>query len=269
MRISVRPRLASPMLAVCLVVSLLSFGPAPAAAVQAPTEPEARLLWLINDARQGVGRVALQWDNRLADIAQWRSNDMVERGYFGHISWDVLAGRINDAGIKWFGLAETLVKGTPRSPLESAEEAMQTWRNSSAHWGLLSSADYNYVAIGMARDSDGWYYWTALLLKGPDRTPPTAKMTGVKRGSVTDGRRRVVVYWTGADVRLSVLTSGLRDFKLQRRRGSGDWVTVTRWTTATRKAFRLKVGKTFAFRVRARDNKGNKSTWSVPLSVTP
>jgi uncharacterized protein YkwD len=266
---SVARRPASSMLAVLLAVTLLSFGSATAVANQAPTQPEARLLQLVNDARKGVGRVALRWDSRLADVAQWRSNDMVARNYFGHISWDVLAGRIEDKGISWFGLAETLVKGTPRPAMESAVEAMQTWRNSQAHWDLLSSADYNYVAIGMARDSDGWYYWTALLLKGPDRTPPTAAMTSVTPGSVTDGRRRVTVHWTGADVQLSVLTSGLRDFKLQRRKGSGRWVTVTRWTTATGKTFRLRVGKTYKFRIRARDNKGNKSTWSVPLRVTP
>jgi len=264
---SLAVRRVLPALLVATIVA--SAAPSPSVAVQAPSNPEARLLWLINDARRGVGRVALRWDNRLADVAQERSDDMARTGDFGHIGWTELTAMIKEKGIVWQRLAETLVKGTPRTAMESAEEAMTTWRKSQAHWDLLSSADFNYIAIGMARASDGWYYWTAILLKGPDRTAPTARMTGAKVRKLSGGGRSVAVTWTGADVKLSVNTAGLRDFRLQRKVGSGDWRAVTDWTKDTSRSFSVQAGKTYRFRVRARDWNGNRSSWSTPLTVNP
>jgi len=236
---------------------------------QMPTAPEARLLELINEARDDVGRVALQWDKRLADIAQWRSSDMVASNYFGHIEWSAITKRLADKKVAWYLLGETLVKGTPLPALESAQQAVTTWRNSEPHWNLLSSPDYNYVALGVATDANGWYYWTALLLRGPDRTAPTASTTGAHVTGATRTTRHVTVSWTGADVQLSALTAGVRDFRVQRRTGSGAWADVAIWTTATSKGFSLDPSRTYGFRVRSRDANGNKSAWSPTLTVAP
>ena len=256
------------LLIVVVAALLAAIAPPPALAVQQPSTAEARLLSLVNDARQGVGRVRLLWDDRLADVAQYRSDDMAKNNYFGHVSnWTDL---IRAAGIKWHRLGETLAKTPPGdTALEAAAVAMGTWRKSQAHWDLLSSADFNYIAIGMAQAKDGWYYWTAELLKGPDRTPPTASMLGASFGGMVDGKREVRLTYTGRDVRLSVLTAGLRDFKLQRKVGAGDWKTFTKWRAKTAKTVYLTPGKTYKFRVRARDWAGNKSVWSVAITVQP
>jgi uncharacterized protein YkwD len=253
------------LLIATLVVAL---APLPAAAVQAPSNPEAQLLSLVNDARRGIDRVPLRWDNRLADVAQDRSDDMVAKGYFGHVAgWTEM---VNAKGIKWYRLGETLAKTPPNaSAIDAAGVAMQTWRDSQAHWDLLSGTDFNYIAIGMARAKDGWYYWTALLLKGPDRTRPVAEMVAARKGSISGGKRPVAVSWKGHDVKLSVLTAGLRDFKLQRKVGSGSWVTVVNWTTRTSRSFDLTVGRTYRFRVKSRDWAGNKSRLSAALTVKP
>ncbi len=92
-------------------------------------------------------------------------------------------------------------------------------------------------------------------------------MTGSQLGGMVDGKRQVNVSWTGQDVSLSVLTAGLRDFKLQKRVGTGRWVRVTKWTTATGRSLQLRIGRTYSFRVRARDAAGNRSDWSVILRV--
>lgn len=265
--VSLTLRRVLPALLIATIVA--SAAPSPSVAVQAPSDPEARLLSLINEARGGVGRVALRWDNRLADVAQERSDDMAKTGDFGHIGWTELTAMIKAKGIVWQRLAEALVKGTPRTPMESAEEAMTTWRKSQAHWDLLSSADFNYIALGMARARDGWYYWTAILLKGPDRTPPTARMTSARVRNLSGGGRSADLTWTGADVQLSVNTAGLRDFRVQRKVGGGDWIAVTDWTEDTSRSFSVQSGKTYGFRVRARDWNGNRSAWSTPVTVTP
>jgi hypothetical protein len=256
------------VLIVVVAALLAAVAPPPAAAVQQPSTAEAHLLTLVNEARVSVGRVRLLWDDRLADVAQGRSDDQAKNNLMAHDpNW---ADMINDAGITWYRLGETLVK-TPRgdTALEAAAVAMDTWRKSQPHWDLLSSADFNYIAIGMARATDGWYYWTALLLRGPDRTPPTASMVGASFGGLVDGKREVRLTYTGSDVQLSSLTAGLRDFKIQRKVGSNSWKTITKWRVKTARTVYLKPGKTYQFRVRARDWAGNKSSWSVAITVQP
>jgi uncharacterized protein YkwD len=247
----------------------LSIVAVPVGAVQSPSNPETHLLALVNKARAGLGVRPLRWDNRLADVAQWRSNSMATSGDFGHLAMSTLEAKVDAEGITWYWLGENIAKNNYSTAMKSADAAMAGWRNSSTHWKLLTSSKYNYVAIGMAKASNGWYYWTANFIQGPDRTAPTRKMTGTSLGSVSSGYRTAKITWTGHDVKLSVLTSGLRDFRLQKRIGSGSWKTVTSWTTATAKKFSLKSGKTYRFRVKARDKAGNRSSWSAAIVVKP
>lgn len=251
------------MLAAAMLASALA---APTAA-QRPSDPEAHALALINEARADLGRVALRWDGRLADIAQDRSDYMAATGDFSHKSLGTMMAERN---VTWSYLAEVLVHGTPRTPMESAEEAVVTWRNSKAHWDLLSDVQFNYIGLAVARASDGWYYWTGVIIRGPDRTKPTASLgEAAVSAATTAGTRGVTVSWRGADVPLSVNTAGLRDFKLQRKVNSGNWVTVGSWSTATSRSFDLTAGNTYRFRVRSRDWNGNRSAWTAAVTVTP
>lgn len=264
------PMFVGRLLAGLLIATFIAtLSPTPVGAVQGPSSPEAYALSLVNDARRSMGRVPLQWDSRLGDITQDHSNYMAATGNFVHQDNTKVDSLFELYGIKWSYRAEVIMKGTPRTAMESAEEAVSVWRNSKAHWDLLSAARFNYVAFGVARAADGWYYWTGFLIEGPDRTAPTASVSGTKLGSISAGKRSVTVSWRGADVPLSVNTSGLRDFRLQRRVGSNSWVTVTDWTTRTSKSFSLTVGKTYRFRVKARDWAGNRSTWSAAVTVKP
>ena len=255
------------LLTTLLLAAAVPIAAPPVSANQNASEAEQHALDLINQARVGEGKVALRWDSRLADIAQWRSDYQVVNG-FGHLSsWEPILSRMDSMGIVHYGYGEVLVLGTPRTPLESAEEAVATWQASPSHWDWLSSPDFNYVALGVTRATNGWYYWTGLLLKGPDRTPPQARIVGSQLGDRASGKQRVTVSWTGADVPLSVLTAGIRDFKLQKRIGSGRWRTVLFWTNTTVKSLYLRTGRNYSFRVRARDMAGNRSIWSGVLRV--
>ena len=251
------------MLALALVLPVVA---APALADQAPTEPEQHALDLINQLRTDMGRAPLLWDSRLADIAQWRSDYQAVNG-FGHLSsWEPILSRMDAAGIAYDGYGEVLVLGTPRSPVASAEEAVNAWHNSSAHWEWLSSAEFDHLALGVATDANGWYYWTGLLLNAPDASdppdvaPPAARITNIQMGVINDGRRRVTVTWSGENA---------ARFRLQKRVNSGRWRAVTLWTLSTAKTFKLPLDKKYSFRVRARDAAGNKSAWSEVVVVAP
>lgn len=259
-------RIATLLLIAFLAAALV---PAPVAAGQGPNKAEARLHSLISNARKDLGRVPLRWDRRLADVAQYRSDDMAENNYFAHPSSTEMAKLLENEGIVWYRWGETIAWNKESTALASADRTFKQWRNSETHWKLLTDVDFNYMAIGVARGSDGRYIWTAIMLKGPDRTKPKAWMVDAKKGSASDGKRTVTVSWAGRDVKLSVLTSGLCAFRLQRKVGKNAWKMATDWTTATSRKFKLTVGKTYKFRVRARDCAGNKSTWSVAITVKP
>jgi hypothetical protein len=74
--------------------------------------------------------------------------------------------------------------------------------------------------------------------------------------------------WRGADPLLQTHTAGLRDFAVQQRTDSGNWVTVSAATTATRRtALNRARGHWYGLRVRARDRAGNVGPWSPELRV--
>ena len=102
--------------------------------------------------------------------------------------------------------------------------------NSPGHKAIVLSTTLNYVGVGLAIDaSTGKKLWTAVYIKGPDRTgarSTTSKPT-VAPGA-TGATKRVTVGWTGADVRLQVLTSGFNYWQVQRRTDGGAWTTVYR-----------------------------------------
>lgn len=256
----------APLLLVFVFVAALAPPPVEA---QAPNRAEAYLLSLINDARKARGQVRLLWDVRLADVAQARSDDMAADSYFAHLPKGELPAMLAAEGIEQYRWSEVIAWNKKARIMRSAETTVSLWRNSSLHWSMLMDKGFNYIALGVAQGRDGRYIWTGLLIKGPDLTPPRASIASTKLSRASGGKRTVTVTWTGRDVPLSVLTSGLRDFRLQMKVGKKAWQTVTPWSTYTYGRLSLDVGKTYKFRVRARDNAGNRSAWSAAVTVKP
>ena len=113
--------------------------------------------------------------------------------------------------------------------------------NSPGHNAIVLSTTLNYVGVGLAVDAaTGKKLWTAVYIKGPDRTGARATHEHA------DGRRRrhdatprVTVGWTGADVRLQVLTSGSNYCQVQRRTDGGG-VDDGRTSTTTKPSLTLR-----------------------------
>ncbi len=141
--------------------------------------------------------------------------------------------------------------------------ANRQWLGSPGHYAILMSSDYNYVGVGLAVNPDtGVKMWTAVYLKGPDRTAAKATAYTPKVvASPTVSTRTIKLAWAGYDPRLQVLTSGLRSYAIQRRVDGGAWSSVLSSTTHRVTYLTLSLGHRYEFRISARDHAGNVGAW--------
>lgn len=264
-------RVASLATTVALLLTL-----APAAALAADlsvAQAETREVSHLNAQRAALGLVPVRADSRLMAVARARSKDMATKHYFSHQqpdgkwAWDLM----NDAGIRWFGAGEIIAWNTWGTLSDSAAAASQQWHDSPGHYAIIKSADYNYVGVGLAMDGSK-KIWTAVFMKGPDRTGAWAVMDGAKVNVGTassSGTRSVTISWRGNDVRLSTLTAGFASYQVQRRVNGGSWILVWTATAYPSKTVSLSTGDRHEFRIRAKDKAGNYGGWSAPVGVTP
>jgi uncharacterized protein YkwD len=127
--------------------------------VAAPTEgvsPVASLVARVNGYRSSVGCRTLRWHPRLAVVAQDHSEDMVRRGFFGHINPDGVSpvDRMRRGGIHWGGpAAENLAQSHG-----DAGQVLQLWLDSEGHRANLDDCRYGFHAIGVSEGR-----WTHLF----------------------------------------------------------------------------------------------------------
>ena len=257
-------RLAAGALPLVLGVALL----APTSASATTTMPtaseinaaEIAMVNAINADRQAVGLVGVRVDTRLMAIAGARSADMVAKNYFSHTQPDGrnLFDILNAQRITWYNAGEIIAWNN--YPMDSTVSAgNRQWMGSPSHKAIILSKDLNYIGVGLALDPDtGKKVWTADFIKGPDRTGAKAFARGVTvTAGPTASTRYARVAWTGADVKLQVLTAGFKSFRVERRLDSGAWNLVWSSTTRLGSTFIVPVGHQSSFRVFAIDNRGN------------
>ncbi len=293
---SPRRRAARAPLAIAIAVAISALlapagpMPRPALAAPLPTTPaapaadradltlpaaEASLVTMINADRAAAGLRALRLDARLTAVARERSTFMAATGRLSHTQSDgrTMIDLIKARGIRWYAAGETIGWNNYPSLRDSTRVVNQGWLSSPEHAAIIRSTAYNYFGVSLAVTASGDRYWTAIFLRGPDRTPPTARMSAPVAGGLTilaSGRHVHLVTWSwsGADRPLAALTSGLRSFEVQRRIDGGGWVTVRTSTTGLRWSSSVWVGHRFQVRVRARDRAGNVGTWSSPVGFS-
>jgi uncharacterized protein YkwD len=245
------------------------------AADLSPATAEMTLVAMINADRAAVGLAPLRMDARLSAIAHERSASMAAAGQLSHVQSDgwTMTNLIQAAGITWYSAGETIGWNNYPKLGDSTRVVNQGWMSSPEHTAIIRSTTYNYFGLGLGISPTGGRYWTAIFLRGPDLTPPWAKMSAPATGSfVTLASRgqalQVTWTWTGADRPLAALTAGLRSFDVQRQVDGGAWVFVRTSTTSRSWSGSIQVGHRIAVRVRARDRAGNVGSWSTPVSVS-
>jgi uncharacterized protein YkwD len=265
-------RLALPLMIGLLAASFVA--PATASADDLTiSQAEQLMVDLLNQRRTSAGLVPVRVDSRLMDIARARSKDMATKHYFSHSQPDGRNGFdiLNANKIKWLGAGEIIAYNNYPTLELSAYNADNQWWNSSGHKAIVLSSTLNYVGVGLAIDaSNGKKMWTAVYIKGPDRTGArsTTKTPTVTAGA-TGGSKKVTVSWTGADIKLQVLTSGFHSWAVERRTDGGAWTRIWSSTTRGSMALDLPAGHTYEFRTAARDNAGNWGSWSTVSTTLP
>ncbi len=129
--------------------------------VAALSEPESKILKLVNTERVRQGRKPLRLSPQLAVVARGHSFDMAIRHYRSHTSPEgsTPADRIRGVGINYQTVGENVyaddgdLGGLP-------DRAFKRWLGNPEHRAALLSAGFEETGIGVVRSSDGYTYIT-------------------------------------------------------------------------------------------------------------
>jgi spore coat assembly protein SafA/uncharacterized protein, YkwD family len=123
---------------------------------------EQNVINLVNRERANNGLPLLTGNWELCRVARYKSQDMINKGYFAHQSptYGSPFKMMEDFGITFTAAGENIAYGQ-RSP----EEVMNAWMNSPGHRANILSRTYNQIGVGVAKSSNGTYYWTQEFIK--------------------------------------------------------------------------------------------------------
>jgi len=160
---------AVPILVLIAVLPWAVGMPSVQAAVNVSAE-EARMLELVNQARNAAGLPSLLVDQQLTDFARSYSQEMIQYNFFGHES-PVSGGlqqRIQARGIKGWTLAGENIAKAP-----NVEVAFQALMNSPSHRQNILRPEFNCIGVGVVPGPGGLYITQEFMCFSP--IPPTAE----------------------------------------------------------------------------------------------
>lgn len=120
---------------------------------------------LINQERMAVGVASLVYDNTLTIAAMHRSAENAWMNWLtvsdGH---HIRPNGENASTIcDYYGLYGNFGENLGRYQ-SNPTEIVAGWYNSQAHYNCMINTKYTKVGIGIAKDSDGFFYWTAIFM---------------------------------------------------------------------------------------------------------
>jgi len=120
-------------------------------AVVDPEEAEARMLALLNAARTRAGLGSVQLDSELRELAAGHSEDMVDAGFFGHVSptSGTPAQRARRSGVLVSLFGENVASAG------SAELAHEQLMSSPGHRANMLRGEFTHVGIGATEGNYG------------------------------------------------------------------------------------------------------------------
>lgn len=119
------------------------------------------MLSLINNERSNNNLKPLEFDNKLASVAQLKAEDMVENNYLSHNSrkYGSLYSMLNSADIKYYNAGENIAKAF------SVDSAHKNFMNSGMHRNAILASHFTHVGIGIAKQSNGMYKISVMFIE--------------------------------------------------------------------------------------------------------
>ncbi|MCT8977103.1 SafA/ExsA family spore coat assembly protein [Clostridium sp. CX1] len=123
---------------------------------------ESKVMQLVNAERARAGLQPLKANWELSRVARYKSQDMINKGYFSHTSptYGSPFKMMESFGIRFSSAGENIAMGQ-RTP----EEVMNSWMNSPGHRANILSPSYSQIGVGVAKDAQGRLYWTQMFIK--------------------------------------------------------------------------------------------------------
>ncbi len=118
------------------------------------------VLDLTNLYRNEVGLNQLSLDENLCEAATVRASEMAVANNLSHTRPD---GEkcfvvLDDLGINYVCAAENIADG-----FTSSETVCDAWKNSEGHYKNIICNKYNKIGIGLAKSTEGKYYWAQIF----------------------------------------------------------------------------------------------------------
>lgn len=136
--------------------------PAPKPQPTAPSQFsdfERQVVELTNAERAKAGLAPLEMYGPLMNVAEAKSQDMANLGYFSHTSptYGSPFDQIRAAGIQYRAAGENIAQGQ-RTP----EQVVNAWMNSPGHRANILNASYTHIGVGFVENG---YYWTQQFIQ--------------------------------------------------------------------------------------------------------
>ena len=135
----------------------------PGQKINVPTQQganvEQEVIRLVNVERANAGLSALKNDWELARVAEDKSQDMHDKGYFSHTSptYGSPFTMMQNYGIKYKAAGENIAKGQ-----QTAAEVVKAWMNSEGHRANILNKNYTHIGIGYVANGN---YWTQMFIQ--------------------------------------------------------------------------------------------------------
>jgi len=115
----------------------------------------AALLNMINTTRLENGLPALNINQTVNAVAQYRSQDMIERNYFSHQTPEgkSIGNILQESGIMFASCGENIQYASPPS-WANPELFFNSWMNSDLHRANILSGNFSQIGIGVSNNDD-------------------------------------------------------------------------------------------------------------------
>ena len=119
---------------------------------------EQEVIRLVNEIRASNGLKTLTYDWELARVAEYKSRDMRDRGYFSHTSptYGSPFQMMKSFGISYRSAGENIAMG-----YKTPEAVVNAWMNSPGHKANILNSSFTHIGIGYVKDGN---YWTQMFV---------------------------------------------------------------------------------------------------------